>query len=122
MSEGVHHSGPKRKPWEMHLEYLEQLRGVMSELDEPFVVAGDFNQRYPRAKNGNRAAAEAMQNTFVGVDIITSGTVAGCDKPGIDHIAISKELAAAKVQGWQNDVTGKRLSDHDGACADVVLR
>jgi endonuclease/exonuclease/phosphatase family metal-dependent hydrolase len=94
----------------------------MTELDEPFVVAGDFNQRYPRTKYGNRAAAEAMENTFVRVDIVTSGTLAGCDKPGIDHIAISKELAAAEVEGWRGDVTGNRLSDHDGAFADLVLR
>ena len=113
--------GPKRKPWEEHLTYLQHLTPIIRSLDEPFVLAGDFNQRIPRVKGGNKAAAEALDATFDGIDIVTRGVLPGCTRPGIDHIALSSHLRATNVAGWANDVTGNRLSDHDGAFADVEL-
>lgn len=121
MAEVVHHTGPKKKPWEEHLEYLACLRPIVRSLDEPFVVAGDFNQRYPRVKGGNRRAADELEATFNGIDIVTGGVLPGCNRPGIDHVGISSHLRATHVAGWPHDVNGNRLSDHDGALADVVL-
>ncbi|MFT7649261.1 MAG: endonuclease/exonuclease/phosphatase family metal-dependent hydrolase [Candidatus Poriferisodalaceae bacterium] len=46
--------------------------------------------------------------------------VEGCEKPGIDHIAISAQLQATQVGGWPKDVTGNRLSDHDGVWAEIT--
>lgn len=112
--------GRKAKPWQHHLEYLEHLGKLMASLDEPFVVAGDFNQRFPRVKYANRAAADAMEQTFAEVSIVTAGVLDGCALPGIDHIALSSQLTAVRVAGWRNDVTGNRMSDHDGAWVDVV--
>lgn len=119
MAEVTHRAGRKRKPWEMHLIYLQHLRELMDGLDEPFVVAGDFNQRYPRVKRASRVAAEAMEVAFEGLTIATAGTVPGCDRPGIDHIAVSAGVAVADVAGWRNDANGNRMSDHDGTLADV---
>ena len=51
--------------------------------------------------------------TFVELDIVTAGTLPGCEKPGIDHIAISSHLRAARVQGWPKNVTGTVVTDHD---------
>jgi hypothetical protein len=115
---GVKHDG--MKPWESHIVFLGHLRELMAGIDDPFVVAGDFNQYYPRVPRTNRAAAAAMETAFEGLNIVTSGTINGCDRPGIDHIAISPQLQASNVEGWRNDATGNRLSDHDGALADLV--
>lgn len=117
----THRTGPVRSPWELHLVYLAELAKIMRALDEPFVVAGDFNQRYPRVKYSNRRAAETLDAAFEGVDIVTAGTISGCERPGIDHIAVNSSLVAAEVRGWRNDVTGNRLSDHDGAWADISV-
>ena len=121
MAEVTYHQGPKKKPWQEHLEYLEHLKPILASLDEPFVVAGDFNQRIPRVKGGNRRAAEELAATFEGVDIVTRGVLPGCKRPGIDHIALSPQLRASNVKGWPKNVNGNRLSDHDGALADVEL-
>lgn len=121
MAEVTHRSGPKRSPWELHIAYLKHLAAIMGGLGEPFVVAGDFNQCYPRVKYGNRRAAEALERAFAGVEIITAGTVSGCERPGIDHIALGHGLSTERVQGWRHDATGNRLSDHDGVWTDVKL-
>ena len=120
MAEVTHHSGPKKKPWEEHLEYLEHLGEIFESIDEPFIAAGDFNQRIPRVKGGNRRAAEELAATFEVLSIVTTGVVPGCTRPGIDHIAISPRFTARNVEGWPGDVTGNRLSDHDGALADLI--
>ena len=119
MAEVTYHYGVKRKPWEQHLAYLGHLDEIFAAIDEPVIVAGDFNQRTPRQKGGNHAAAEALERTFEPLVIVTAGTVPGCGKPGIDHIAISDHLSARNVEGWAHDVTGNRLSDHDGVLVDL---
>ena len=87
----------------------------------PCVVAGDFNQRIPRVKGANRAAAEALAAAFTGLTVVTAGRIDGCDRPGIDHIACTEPLVAERVWGWRNDETRHRLSDHDGAAADLTV-
>ena len=121
MAEVTYHSGPKKKPWEEHLEYLEHLTEIFDSIDEPFVAAGDYNQRIPRVKGGNIRAAEALTATFDGLNIVTTGTLPGCTRPGIDHIATSPEFTATNIKGWPNDVTGNRLSDHDGAMCELKV-
>ena len=119
MAEVTYHSGPKKKPWEEHIEYLDHLKPILGQLGEPFVTAGDFNQRVPRPKGANRRVAEQLAATFADTEIVSSGVPSGCERQGIDHIAVSRELTATNVQGWPNDVSGNRLSDHDGVLADV---
>ncbi len=55
------------------------------------------------------------------MNVVTVGQVAGATRPGIDHIALSDHLAAADVWGWTNTLAGDRLSDHEGAGADIAL-
>ena len=119
MAEVTYHSGPKKKPWEEHFAYLEHLTPIFEQIDGPLVVAGDYNQRIPRQKGGNLAAADALQATFDGLSIATTGILPGCTRPGIDHIATSRHLRAVNVTGWPHDVNGNRLSDHDGAMCEL---
>jgi len=72
-------------------------------------------------KGGNVAAAAELDCVFANCDIVTAGTLPGCTKPGIDHIALSGHLQASKAEGWPHDVTGNRLSDHDGSVVHVLL-
>lgn len=120
MAEATKWASPQRKVWEMHREFLAHLGEIMSRLDEPFIVAGDFNQRIPRRKGGNKLAAELMAETFAELEIVTIGTLPRCENPGIDHIAISKQLSPLRVQGWPKNVTGTVVTDHDGAFADLA--
>lgn len=110
----------KRSPWELHLAYLDILAGMIADVQLPTLVVGDFNQRAPRVRYGNHRAAGALAATFEPFNIVTSGTPEGASRPGIDHIALSHHLQAERVWGWPTDCTGRRLSDHDGAGADVV--
>ncbi len=119
MAEVTHRTGRKRKPWELHLDYLEVLAELLAGTEGPVVVAGDFNQQVPRAKYGNRAAALALESAFEPLAILTRGTVPGCDRQGIDHIAVSEDLRPISVAGWRNKVNGNRMSDHDGAVVEV---
>ncbi len=122
MAEVTYPTGEKRKPWEMHLRYLEVFEALVASLDGPTVIAGDFNQQIPRIAYGRKDAAAALIRTFVSVDVITAGHIVGTRGPGIDHIAISGQLTAMRVWGWANDVNGNRLSDHDGAVCELSCR
>ncbi len=108
----------KRSPWELHVRYLERLAGLIDDLEAPSVIAGDFNQTFPRARREKIVAAEALARAFEAVDVVTAGQVDGCDRPGIDHIAATAGLTAKRVWGWPNVVGGVRASDHDGVGAE----
>ena len=120
MAEVTYPIDVKRKPWELHIRYLELLAELVADSSMPLVIAGDFNQRIPRVKGGgNVAAAEALATTFEPLTVITEGTLSGGTRPGIDHIAMSSQFVADRVWGWPNELDGQRLSDHEGAGADV---
>ncbi len=121
MAEVTRPVGRRRSPWELHLVYLDQLAEILIRCPTPLVVAGDFNQRTPRVKGANRRVAEALAATFADLDIVTAGQLPGCDRPGIDHVACSAGLVAERVWGWRSDEGGRRLSDHDGAAADLTI-
>lgn len=120
MAEVTYPVGIKRKPWELHIAYLEILQQLLAASNEPLVVAGDFNQYVPRIKYSHRAAAAALERAFAPLSVLTQGTIDGCIRPGIDHIATSDHFVPTVVRGWPHNVTGNRLSDHDGAL--TVLR
>lgn len=111
-----------RSPWEDHLRYLQALASVVARYDEPLIVAGDFNQRIPRRRYGNKAAAEAMSAAFEGFDIVTSGEVDGLDAPAIDHVALGRGLGAERAWGWPPVAADVRMSDHSGVGTDVRRR
>lgn len=119
MAEVTYPVDKKHKPWELHIRYLRLLEKMLATAAPTTVAAGDFNQRIPRGKHGSRKAAEALEQAFAAVTVATEGQLEGCHRSGIDHIAHGPGLQAAKVWGWPNDVGGNRLSDHDGAGADL---
>ena len=121
MAEVTHPIDVKRKPWELHIRYLTLLHELLAASDMPTIVAGDFNQRTPRVKGGNKAASEVLNETFADFDIVTQGQLEGGTRPGIDHIALSSQLRSTNTWAWPNVVNGQRLSDHEGAGADLVL-
>jgi hypothetical protein len=110
----------KRKPWELHIRFLELLGELIADCPIPTIVAGDFNQRVPRIKGSHKAAAAAMSEAFDPFDVVTQGQLRGCIRPGIDHIAVSSHLRATDAWGWAHNVNGNRLTDHDGAAADLA--
>ncbi len=112
----------KKKPWQSHIEFLNYLPDIIRVYNEPVIIVGDFNQRIPHVKYGNKTAAKALQSCFAPFDIVTKGTIDGLERPGIDHIALSSDLEAISVFGWNNIVDGRRLSDHDGAGCDIRKR
>lgn len=121
MAEVTHPVDVKRKPWELHLAYLDALGELLRRNDMAMIVAGDYNQAVPRT-HAPYLVADALTIAFAPLQIVTAGRLDGCGRVGIDHIALSEHLEAAQVWGWPHDVTGNRLSDHDGAGAVVRLR
>ena len=59
-----------KKPWEQHITFLKILPSILQSYTRPILIAGDFNQRIPRAKYGNRIAALEMQKAFNDYNII----------------------------------------------------
>ena len=120
MAEVTYPIDVERRQWELHLDYLAILADMIAGVTRPTIVVGDFNQRTPRVRSGNHRAAAELEATFEPFSIVTGGTLTGASRPGIDHIALSGHLQAHTVWGWPNEVDGRRLSDHDGAGADVI--
>lgn len=115
----VRYGSRDRAPWEDHLEYLRILPSVLSEIDGPVIVAGDFNQRIPRT-TARKDVSRSLEVCFRDLSIVTAGDVLGYDGRLIDHIAVDSHLAAERVWAWPSRVDGVRMSDHAGAGADVV--
>jgi hypothetical protein len=110
-----------RRPWQEHITYCLELPAVLGRYGgEQVVVAGDFNQRVPRA-HASKAAAAALESALAGFEVVTAGIPAGCDRQGIDHIALGPGLRAERVWGWPNVVDGRRFSDHDGVGCDLSV-
>ncbi|MBK9295546.1 MAG: endonuclease/exonuclease/phosphatase family protein [Candidatus Microthrix sp.] len=121
MAEVTYPIDVKRRPWELHLDYLAILADMIAGVTVPTIVVGDFNQRIPRVRYGNHRAAQALAAAFQPLQIVTEGVLKGVSRPGIDHIALSDHLQAQTVWGWPNQVDGRRLSDHDGSGVDIGL-
>ena len=98
--------------WSEHLECCDQIAGLASGFDAlvPTVVAGDFNQRIPRARQPIRVA-ERLPDLLTPWRVHTAGEVE--HGPLIDHIASTMECV--ELLAWPGRVDGIRLSDHSGA-------
>lgn len=106
--------------WDDHLAYLGELKPLLLEEHRfPRIVLGDFNQRIPRARSPVRAY-EALMDAFSPLSIATSGTMPRNGKQTIDHVAHSRELAAAAVYDLSQHHEGKPLSDHFGVAVDFT--
>ena len=111
-----------KKPWQQHIKFLDLLPDVLKKYKRPIIIAGDYNQRFPRVKYGNRKVSEKMTETFRDFNIVTQGVITGMERAGIDHIALDKRISVKTVWGWSNIVDGTRLSDHDGAGCEISFK
>ncbi len=100
-------------PWSEHLDYLDRLEVLLSELDDaiPTVIAGDFNQRIPRDRQPIRVA-ERLGEVLADWRIHTAGALP--NGPHIDHIATNRRFAPESVSDWAASDQLGRLSDHAG--------
>lgn len=118
-------SGRKdRKPWEDHLRYLEGLKSLLGypAREEPTIVAGDFNQRIPRAKAPG-VVFDALMAAMTEFHFATAGAVEPLGQQLIDHVAHNEDLIAMKVRCWSGTrPDGLSLSDHDGVCVELGRR
>jgi endonuclease/exonuclease/phosphatase family metal-dependent hydrolase len=111
-------SGRKdRKIWEDHLTYLDGLKKLIDPDGKPLVVAGDFNQRIPRAKQPH-LVSEKLSRCMEGLQVCTAVPL---EKPLIDHIALSRHFAVSKVEVIPDHDAIGNLSDHQGACAQMMI-
>jgi endonuclease/exonuclease/phosphatase family metal-dependent hydrolase len=81
------------------------------------VVLGDFNQRIPRVSQPILVAEQLSRC----LDSLQVCTALPLDKPLIDHIAVSKELLATKVEVIPDHDSEGRLSDHRGVIAELSI-
>lgn len=106
-------------PWSEHLEYLDQLESLLFRLGRgvPTIIAGDFNQRMPRAQQPVRVA-DRLAAVLKGWTVHTAGEHK--HGPHIDHIATDAGLGCESVTDWAaSDVEGT-LSDHAGVSCRLV--
>ena len=106
-----------RTPWEDHSTFLEGLRQLVEQEKSPLVVAGDFNQRIPRVSQPV-LVAEQLSRCMDGLQVCTALPL---DKPLIDHIVVSQEFIATKVEVIPDHDTEGRLSDHRGVIAELTI-
>ncbi len=116
----VTHGRKDRKRWEDHLLFLEGLQEIFATIVGPAVALGDFNQTVPRTR-APHAAFELLTQLFDDeFPIVTGGELSGIDRETIDHVALSKELAATQIQGIdRHHPELGRLSDHCGVMIEV---
>lgn len=117
---GTRYQEPKRKAWEEHYEFLDQLE-VLLDGGTPFhIIAGDFNQLRPRSW-GPVHAEKRLLEVLRNYTVVTEGPLRGCLRgAGVDHIAVAPQLTAVDAYGWANVIDGRRFSDHEGAGVDLV--
>ena len=107
------------RAWAEHLKYLEVLRPIATGLRRPTVLAGDFNQRIPRARQPKRVV-EPLLPILTELNCVTEGRIPPLGRQAIDHIAVSRDLGAAGVRALDDRFGDTRISDHFGLQADLV--
>ncbi len=107
------------RPWSEHLQYLDQLEALLGALDRtvPTIIAGDFNQRIPRARQPVRVA-NRLAEVLAGWTIHTAGDLT--HGPHIDHVASNRHLACRSINDWPGADGFGRLSDHAGVSCRLV--
>lgn len=120
---GVRFGQPKRRPWELHLRYLEALGRSLAGGAKRTIVLGDFNQRVPR-KYQPKAAFDALQEAILeGLQIATAGVLEPIQRQAIDHVCHSTDMVCRSVASIPNARPGEgQVSDHFGVRVELVVR
>lgn len=105
--------------WSEHLECLDQIEELVGTVDStvPIIVAGDFNQKIPRAKQPIQVA-DRLSEVMGRWICHTAGTTQ--DGQLIDHIA--SDLDCVSVRTWPGTADELRLSDHCGVVCELTPR
>ncbi|WP_037184810.1 endonuclease/exonuclease/phosphatase family protein [Rhodococcus sp. UNC23MFCrub1.1] len=104
-------------PWSEHLECLDQIEDVIGTFDisVPVIVAGDFNQKIPRARQPIQVA-DRLAEVMTRLTCHTAGTTE--DGQLIDHIASDINCGDVRTRpGMTDDL---RLSDHSGVACELT--
>ena len=110
----------KARQWTEQVAFWNGLAKLIAARDRsiPTVLLGDFNQYVPRIW-GSRAAHAGMLLALDDLLVATGGQISGIDKPTIDHVAHTPDLAPRQLFGLSRfDDDCRALSDHFG----VVVR
>jgi hypothetical protein len=110
----------KARMWTEQIAFWDGLAKLLGARDTsvPTILLGDFNQYVPRIW-GAKAAHAAMLLALDDLLVATAGPISGIDKPTIDHVTYTSDLAPNEVRGLSRfDDDGRALSDHFG----VVMR
>lgn len=106
-----------REVWRDHMSYLDALEKWLKSTDisEPVILLGDFNQRIPYSGQSKRAYERLMSVLTPQFEVVTDGVLAGVHEQSIDHIAVSSHFGFSTVNTFSktND-DGVKLSDHFG--------
>ena len=106
-----------RKIWEDHMMYLDGLHPLIDPDRGLLVVAGDFNQRIPRARQPH-LVSEKLSHCMEGLQVCTALPLGS---PLIDHIAVSSNFAVSKVSVIPDHDAIGNLSDHQGALTELQI-
>lgn len=109
-----------RKMWQDHEEYLAGLAELLKRAPKSrLVVVGDFNQRFGRGRTPIRLR-EALQSAFEPNNLVIVTTGMGFQGwRTLDHIALSRDLAAEPLDIVSNVHRDGNLSDHFGVVASL---
>ena len=104
-------------PWSEHLACLDQSEDLINSFKAsvPVIVAGDFNQKIPRARQPI-LVADRLAEVMTQWTCHTSGTTD--DGQLIDHIA--SNLDCVEVRTWPGTRGDIRLSDHSGVVCELA--
>lgn len=102
-----------RAAWQDHATYIEALGEVAALHHAPLIVAGDFNQRHPRARQPQHLH-DALTARFEHLVWHTSGLLPPLQEAAIDHVLTSPDLATSDLVSLSRQVQGVTLSDHFG--------
>ena len=113
----------RRERWEDHEQYLESLaeflRGVSA---QGLIVMGDFNQVIGAGSRAPERLQKALRETFPPGMRIATAEVEFWGRRSIDHIALSEDLMVQSLEVVSNLHDGRKLSDHFGVAAEVIVR
>lgn len=112
-----------KKHWEEHDQYLKGLTKVLAaESKRPLIVIGDFNQIIGLGSRAGRERQLALKRAFPADMCIATPDLCFNGSKGVDHIALSEDLAAESRAAISNVHKGKKwtfLSDHFGVVAEL---
>ena len=111
-----------REVWQDHMSYLYALEKWLKSTDisEPIILLGDFNQRIPCNGQSKRAYERLMSVLAPQFEVVTDGVLAGVHEQSIDHIAVSSHFGNSTVDTFSKTTDdGLKLSDHFGLRVNI---